>query len=108
MSTKATLKNVMRELEELEELDEPKMREANESRGDDHGVNLTRLRGLAKRLKTTPDHWVYPGTIIRKMFQEGDSSYVRTHGIGVNRFWCVPSNGFSPALAGVNGVNSGP
>jgi 3-methyladenine DNA glycosylase AlkD len=52
MSTKATLKDVMRELEKL---DDPKMREANESRCDDHGVNLTQLRGLAKRLKTQHD-----------------------------------------------------
>ena len=28
------------------------MREAKEGRGDDHGVNLTHLRALAKRLKT--------------------------------------------------------
>ena len=52
MSTKAALKDVMRELEEL---DDSKMREANESRGDDHGVNLTQLRGVAKRLKTQHD-----------------------------------------------------
>jgi 3-methyladenine DNA glycosylase AlkD len=39
----------MRELAALEDL---KMREANERRGDDHGVNLTHLRSLAKRLKT--------------------------------------------------------
>nr|WP_225311665.1 DNA alkylation repair protein [Microbispora cellulosiformans] len=37
---------------ELAELDDPKAREANERRGDDHGVNLGRLRALAKRLKT--------------------------------------------------------
>jgi len=49
MSTNTTLKKVMRELAAL---DEPKMREANERRGDDHGVNLTHLRALAKRLKT--------------------------------------------------------
>ncbi|RZU62211.1 DNA alkylation repair protein [Zhihengliuella halotolerans] len=30
---------------------DPKMREANEKRGDDHGVNLTKLRAVAKRLK---------------------------------------------------------
>lgn len=41
---------------------------------------------------TTPSHWVYPGTIVRKIFQEGNSLYVRTHGIGVNRFWCVPAS----------------
>jgi 3-methyladenine DNA glycosylase AlkD len=49
MSTNATLKKVMRELATLEE---PKMRQANERRGDDHGVNLAHLRALAKRLKT--------------------------------------------------------
>ena len=46
MATNTTLDKVMRELATLEE---PKMREANE--GDDHGVNLTHLRALAKRLK---------------------------------------------------------
>ncbi len=49
MSTSTTVKEVMRELATLED---PKMREANERRGDDHGVNLTHLRTLAKRLKT--------------------------------------------------------
>ncbi len=49
MGTNTALDKVMRELAALEE---PKMREANESRGDDHGVNLTHLRALAKRLKT--------------------------------------------------------
>ncbi|MEU4829082.1 DNA alkylation repair protein [Streptosporangium sp. NPDC023615] len=37
---------------ELAELEDPKIREANERRGDDHGVNLGKLRALAKRLKT--------------------------------------------------------
>jgi 3-methyladenine DNA glycosylase AlkD len=49
MPTVATIEDVMRELAALEE---PKMRQANERRGDDHGVNLTHLRALAKRLKT--------------------------------------------------------
>ena len=49
MSTNPILRDVMRQLAALEE---PKMREANERRGDDHGVNLTHLRTLAKRLKT--------------------------------------------------------
>ncbi len=49
MATDTTLDKVLRELAALEE---PKMREANERRGDDHGVNLTHLRALAKRLKT--------------------------------------------------------
>ncbi|MGP3915123.1 DNA alkylation repair protein [Nonomuraea sp. 10N515B] len=37
---------------ELAELDDPKIREVNERHGDDHGVNLSKLRALAKRLKT--------------------------------------------------------
>src|SRR3954468_6959220 len=41
MSTSATIKEVMRELATLED---PKMREVNERRGDDHGVNLMQLR----------------------------------------------------------------
>lgn len=40
---------------------------------------------------TTEDHFVYPGTIVRKVFQEGNALYVRTHGMGVNRFWCIPA-----------------
>jgi len=52
VSSGKTTKDVMRELAALED---PKMREANERRGDDHGVNLTHLRALAKRLKTQHD-----------------------------------------------------
>jgi len=37
---------------ELAALEDPKMREANQKRGDDHGVNLSALRAVAKRLKT--------------------------------------------------------
>lgn len=37
---------------ELAGLDDPKIRAVNERHGDDHGVNLTKLRALAKRLKT--------------------------------------------------------
>jgi 3-methyladenine DNA glycosylase AlkD len=48
MATNATLKATMKELAELAD---PRMREANERRGDDHGVNLTAVRTLAKRLK---------------------------------------------------------
>ena len=44
-----TVAEVMAELAELED---PKMREVNEKHGDDHGVNLGKLRALAKRLKT--------------------------------------------------------
>ncbi len=39
-------------LAELAELEDPRMREVNARHGDDHGVNLTKLRGVAKRLKS--------------------------------------------------------
>lgn len=39
-------------LAELAELEDPKMRAVNERHGDDHGVNLTKLRAVAKKLKT--------------------------------------------------------
>lgn len=44
-----TVAEVMAELAGLED---PRAREVNEKHGDDHGVNLGRLRALAKRLKT--------------------------------------------------------
>ncbi|MEU7579816.1 DNA alkylation repair protein [Streptomyces sp. NPDC041068] len=40
---------------ELADLEDPKTRAVNEKHGDDHGVNLTELRALAKRLKTQQD-----------------------------------------------------
>lgn len=43
----ASCEAVMRELAALED---PKLREANQRRGDDQGLNLTELRALAKRL----------------------------------------------------------
>ncbi len=39
-------------LAELAALEDPRMREVNERNGDDHGVNLGKLRAIAKRLKT--------------------------------------------------------
>ncbi|MEV8624834.1 DNA alkylation repair protein [Streptomyces sp. NBC_01268] len=39
-------------LAELAALEDPKARAVNERHGDDHGVNLGKLRALAKRLKT--------------------------------------------------------
>jgi 3-methyladenine DNA glycosylase AlkD len=42
-------------LAELASLEDPKAREVNEKHGDDHGVNLGKLRALAKRLKTQPE-----------------------------------------------------
>ncbi|MCS7475771.1 DNA alkylation repair protein [Umezawaea endophytica] len=40
---------------ELAELADPRIRQVNEKHGDDHGVNLGKLRALAKRLKTQQD-----------------------------------------------------
>lgn len=40
---------------ELAALEDPKMRAVNERHGDDHGVNLSKLRAIAKRLKTQQD-----------------------------------------------------
>lgn len=39
----------------LEALEDPKARAVNEKHGDDHGVNLTKLRGIAKALKKNQD-----------------------------------------------------
>ncbi|MBB5787328.1 DNA alkylation repair protein [Jiangella mangrovi] len=47
--TETTVAEVMAELAALED---PKAREVNERHGDDHGVNLSKLRAVAKRLKT--------------------------------------------------------
>lgn len=47
--TGTTVAEVMAELAGLED---PKTRQVNEKHGDDHGVNLSKLRALAKRLKT--------------------------------------------------------
>jgi len=41
-------------LDSLAALEDPKMRAANEKRGDDHGINLSKMRALAKQVKT--DH----------------------------------------------------
>lgn len=38
-------------LDELAALEDPRMRAVNERHGDDHGVNLTKLRAIAKCLK---------------------------------------------------------
>ncbi len=42
-------------LAELAALEDPRMRAANLARGDDHGINLSAMRALAKRLKTRQD-----------------------------------------------------
>lgn len=39
----------------LAALEDPKVRAVNERHGDDHGVNLTKLRGVAKDLRIQPE-----------------------------------------------------
>src|SRR5687767_15051861 len=52
MADHATVGDVMADLAALED---PKVRAVNERHGDDHGVNLTRLRAVAKPLGTQHD-----------------------------------------------------
>ena len=52
VTTLAETRVVAEVLAELAALEDPKVRVANEKHGDDHGANLSRLRELAKRLKT--------------------------------------------------------
>lgn len=52
---------------ELAELEDPRVRAVNERHGDDHGVNLTRLRAVAKRLKKQQD-------LARELWATGDSA----------------------------------
>ncbi|WP_134731859.1 DNA alkylation repair protein [Amycolatopsis nivea] len=60
----ATLAEV---LDRLAELHDPKIRAVNENHGDDHSVNLTKLRALAKELKAQPD-------LARELWQTGDTN----------------------------------
>ncbi|AFR27361.1 DNA alkylation repair protein [Arthrobacter sp. Rue61a] len=52
---------------ELAALEEPRAREVNEKHGDDHGVNLSKLRAVAKRLKTQQD-------LARELWDTGDTA----------------------------------
>lgn len=54
-------------LAELKALEDPKILAVNARHGDDHAVNLTKLRGLAKRLKKQPD-------LARELWATGDSA----------------------------------
>lgn len=62
--TETTLPEVMAELAALED---PRIRAVNVSHGDDHGVNLTQLRAVAKRLKTQQE-------LARELWHTGDSA----------------------------------
>ncbi|PRZ40417.1 3-methyladenine DNA glycosylase AlkD [Antricoccus suffuscus] len=52
---------------ELAELEDPRVREVNARHGDDHGVNLTKLRTVGKRLKIQHD-------LARELWETGDTS----------------------------------
>ncbi|MER7378612.1 DNA alkylation repair protein [Streptomyces lanatus] len=60
----ASLAEVMAELAALED---PKARAVNERHGDDHGVNLSKLRAIAKRLKTRQE-------LARELWRTGDTA----------------------------------
>lgn len=62
--TGTTVAEVMAELAALED---PKAREVNEKHGDDHGVNLGKLRAIAKRLKTQQE-------LSRRLWETGDTA----------------------------------
>ena len=59
-----TVADVMAQLAALQD---PRIREVNEKHGDDHAVNLSRLRDVAKRLKTQQD-------LARQLWATGDTS----------------------------------
>ena len=54
-------------LAELADLEDPKARAVNEKHGDDHGVNLSKLRAVAKRLKTQQE-------LARQLWATGDTA----------------------------------
>ncbi|WP_338499335.1 DNA alkylation repair protein [Streptomyces sp. SJL17-4] len=54
-------------MDELAALEDPKARAVNERHGDDHGVNLGKLRALAKRLKTQQD-------LAERLWETGDTA----------------------------------
>jgi 3-methyladenine DNA glycosylase AlkD len=62
--TSTTVAEVMAELAALED---PKARAVNEKHGDDHGVNLSKLRAVAKRLKTQHE-------LSRELWSTGDTA----------------------------------
>lgn len=64
MAETVTVAEVMAELAALED---PKARAVNEKHGDDHGVNLGKLRAVAKRLKTQQE-------LARQLWETGDTA----------------------------------
>lgn len=66
-TTTAVQTSVGEVLAELAGLEDPKIREVNKRHGDDHGVNLTKLRAVARRLKTQHQ-------LARELWATGDTA----------------------------------
>ncbi|MFC7585869.1 DNA alkylation repair protein [Nonomuraea antimicrobica] len=66
--TGTTVAGAMAEvMAELAGLEDPRVREVNERHGDDHGVNLGKLRAIAKRLKTQQE-------LAYRLWETGDTA----------------------------------
>ena len=65
--TTVTGTTVVEVMAELAALENPKIRAVNVAHGDDHGVNLTQLRAVAKRLKTQQE-------LSRELWHTGDTA----------------------------------
>lgn len=65
--TTVTATTVAQVRAELAALEDPKISEVNARHGDDHGVNLSELRALAKRLRTQHE-------LARQLWDTGDSA----------------------------------
>ncbi|MGP9502391.1 DNA alkylation repair protein [Specibacter sp. AOP5-B1-6] len=65
--TTGTTTTAAQVLAELAALEDPKARAINEKHGDDHGVNLGKLRAIAKRLKSQQE-------LARELWATGDTA----------------------------------
>jgi 3-methyladenine DNA glycosylase AlkD len=69
----------------LRELEDPRARAVNEKRGDDHAVNLSKLRALARRLGTSHE-------LAGELWDTTDSAArLPPHLAAAPFVWCRPS-----------------
>ncbi len=66
-ATAGTVETVAGLMAELAALEDPRARAVNEKHGDDHGVNLGKLRAVAKRVKTQQ-------ALSRELWDTGDTA----------------------------------
>ncbi|UPO78021.1 DNA alkylation repair protein [Arthrobacter sp. Helios] len=66
-ATETTATTVDEVLAQLAALEDPKARAVNEKHGDDHGVSLSKLRAVAKQLKTQQE-------LARELWSTGDTA----------------------------------